>query len=461
MSPCVVIDASRGLLTVGGQTLLCAEADDSGRRRVGGDNGPLVRPLSFGVRSALVARASADPAPDAALRALVVTASMLDAGEAPAAEAFLAAAVAALALSGAGEVDLPFALCRRLLSERGGLDDAVIARMAAADADRLALALSSGIGPAASRDGGWRQFVLTDPPEAGVPQQMLDEISLELARTLLERGRGDAGTDEPGASNHHPMARPAVNQRLSAAPPTAPSPVPGERRQEDRAAASAEAGSSAIRSVAGATAGFPPAEPQGAGKDAETAAAPSPRRVEGKPARPSTLAEFEADEPPLGRSPTARPISPRPRARFTIVPSATPAGLAETLSAGSERPQAALAQASLGAPQGDASAESIESRPAALDPVMNSATPAQAAGQAALRVRLPATKTFAGAEPVQPGGWRANSAAVAVQRQTADRASSPPLPAAAFAAASLALTDDLADALAALLNDEANLRGID
>lgn len=194
MSPSIpiAIDLVRGEARIGEVVLVVAEAGSRGELRVGGPEGPVLRPLAFGERTRIVTRALAASNPRESvcagiLRAATVSPGVFDSR---------ALEVMALILAGAACPEAPaFADALLLVARGAGWAPEQLAEAEAAEVDRLAIHLGGRPHPHRS---SWNRLVFLSAPE-----DSLEAARAELADDLLARAEvGPAGEkdSEPSAA---------------------------------------------------------------------------------------------------------------------------------------------------------------------------------------------------------------------------------------------------------------------
>lgn len=164
-------------------------------------DGPELRPLSFGERSALTraARTAAAPAEELVQGVLAVSRS----GDAT----HPAAAAIALHLAGAGGTELGFAAAQSLLARQLGWSADDVMQAPAAEIDALAADWHSSLQTGPS---GWTRLVFgaPEPDQANDPEA----VALSLAQDLLRRGAAGIDPDSlPPLSGLAPRSREARN----------------------------------------------------------------------------------------------------------------------------------------------------------------------------------------------------------------------------------------------------------
>lgn len=157
--------------------------DDRGHVQVGDDDGPVLRPPTFGERTRLVTSALGSAHPARRLAAALATATCTRAGRCdPVAER-----VVALLLAGAGDPGPPLVDTACLLARASGSPLDAVESLPATTVDFYARRLTSE----APADDGWHRLVLAEgrPDAASAAQADEDAIVMELAEVLLERAR--------------------------------------------------------------------------------------------------------------------------------------------------------------------------------------------------------------------------------------------------------------------------------
>ncbi len=222
----VIIDTLGGQALLGNVCVKVAEAGSNGELEIEG--GTILRPITFGQRTRISARASLSPTPRENCAAGVLSASTVRAGT----DDTLVLEVLAMVLAGADESGFPFAETTLTIARAAGWSHADIAGAEAADIDRLARHLSRN-----QPDDGWTRLVFDSPPS-----QELADIRDALANNLLERvdstplgdrvGIGPRGMAPPGAANPsgEPRRVPEAFEGASSGEPSLSAedlPVPG------------------------------------------------------------------------------------------------------------------------------------------------------------------------------------------------------------------------------------------
>ena len=179
----VVIEREHGLARVGSLVVEVAEAGSSGEMRVGTVDGPILRPLSFGERSRVVHRTGTAAEPRASLGTGILRAATVAPGTTAAVEPIVLE-ILALELAGAGLAEAPaFAETQVEVARATGWSYDELAAIEAAEVDRLAISLA-GTDMGADGEDGWQRLVL-----ASDLANDLSGLRADLADTLLLRAR--------------------------------------------------------------------------------------------------------------------------------------------------------------------------------------------------------------------------------------------------------------------------------
>lgn len=186
----ICIDMARGLAVLGETVVPVRDTGRQGELHVGGPDGPVLRPLTFGERTRLVARTAWTPAPREAVCACILRAATVRAGKAEqVVQEVLALHLAGAGLAGTGAQ--PFAEAALLVAREAGMDLARLDEVEAMEIDRLAAHLA---GPATGQ-GDWCRIIIGPGPASAI-QGLRDE----LADDLLARGNAaPRGGDAAGA----------------------------------------------------------------------------------------------------------------------------------------------------------------------------------------------------------------------------------------------------------------------
>jgi hypothetical protein len=433
------LEPHRGELVLGEMVVPVADAGPRGELRVGGPQGPVLRPVAFGERTRVVARAASSSAPRDGVAAALLRCATVEDGQLDR----VVAEIAALLLAGAGDDGPPFSVTLLRVAQGSGWTPAQIAEAEAVEIDRLAAALGN---PAATADE-WNRLVLV-----AEPARAFDDLRDELADTLLARIETPARAREPepaatgDAWNRLVLVAEPVQAREEMADPRADGPPAGiETPAWVRGAEPALSPAAPGRLVA---ADVPPVSRADGPAPADPAAARSPV------AAPAPAAEPVARNR-RGHSPQSSPRisvsrSPAGRTVQKLVPSRLDSGA----TAGWPSRSAAPAAPELPArspppsivPDGAGPSRLPELRP-------QSGSMLRAARVSALPRPSPAVAVAA-----------EFSAECSAEFSSGARLAGIPAPAAppavAPAAEPAAVDLDLADALAQLLDEESDLRGL-
>jgi hypothetical protein len=177
------LDLSAGHVQIAGRRHAVRATGEGGRVQVG-DDGPILRPPTFGERTRLVAAALGAEQPAVALATALVTTLREQGGacDAPVER------VVALLLAGAGDDGPAFVDSAALVARATATALPSVESLEAAQVDYYARALADEV----EQDDGWHRVLLAPPAIAGVAHDdsSSDEmIVIELAEALLSRGR--------------------------------------------------------------------------------------------------------------------------------------------------------------------------------------------------------------------------------------------------------------------------------
>jgi len=402
------IEVARGELVIGDLVVPMSVEGAADVWRVGGPGGPLLRSLGYGERTRLCALAATSVEPRASLAAAVVRAATVAAGEVDE----LIAQTAALLLCGAGDDGSSFSDTVLRVGRAAGWDLGQLMDAQAADVDRLAVALGATTQVA---DSGWNRLVFEaaggDASVLAVRDRLADRLLARVDETALDLEEQTALLDGPPPSGERTVASAVASASLV-----------GEHRTAAPLTASAADGSSHI--AAPAAAGLRPALVISNRWSNRAASAPRARAADADPGGGSTL---QADAPGSVALANAGPAAAAPAAPAGPIGSARGARGASGEVAGRARTSQPEAAPSTPQMRRDRLGLSVANR---------SMVPA-AAGQSG----------------VIGGPWPARAAALGTR--TAE-------PQGAGAELSLErMASELADALASLLQDEADLRGVE
>ncbi|MGE0824813.1 MAG: hypothetical protein AB7P18_22175 [Candidatus Binatia bacterium] len=169
----IVLDPTQGEARLGVHRVAIAPVGSDGTLRVGGTDGPVLGPVTFAERTALTTRALAAAQPCDYVCAGILHAATKEAGVADQLEQELLA----LTLAGAGEDGPPFAQTLALVAQETGWGYDRLAETAAVEVDRLAIQLTE-----VPADGGWQRYLLATDTRGE-----LASLRNELADNLLRR----------------------------------------------------------------------------------------------------------------------------------------------------------------------------------------------------------------------------------------------------------------------------------
>jgi hypothetical protein len=172
------IDGAAGEAWFGARCFAIATVGTHGELQLGGADGPTLRPITFGERRQIVARARVAAQPRAYLCAGILHAATVKPGLAEHDEQV----VLALTLAGGDEAEVPFMQAAAVVTRATGWEDARLAATEALEVDRWARQLVDS--PASE---GWIRYVLT--ADLG---DDLGSFVAELADNMLNRGADDA-----------------------------------------------------------------------------------------------------------------------------------------------------------------------------------------------------------------------------------------------------------------------------
>jgi hypothetical protein len=197
------IDAARGEARIGHRVIAVAAAGPRGELRIDeGGSGTVLRPLSFGERGRILARTlcTAEPLEETCAGILAGSLVRVGGGESAIIE------ILALLLAGAGEAALPFAATMSVVARATGWDYAQLAEAEAMEVDRLAMQLAE-----AKAESDWNRLIL-----AAQPAVELMAIRAVLAGNLLARAEAVPEADlfavpERMGNAMHPEAAPEAD----------------------------------------------------------------------------------------------------------------------------------------------------------------------------------------------------------------------------------------------------------
>ncbi len=411
-----------GFAQIGAVRVALERAGTAGELRVGGAGGPVLRPLSFGERTRIVAGLAGSPQAVDRLGAAIAAAALVEPGPADA----LLLEILALAMAGADGPDTPhFSAAALTVARTLGSDLRQLYALEAAEVDRLARYLAGPLAPAAT-DDGWQQVIFL----AASPTS-LEAIQRQLVLQLLARGTPEAHASDLPASMGPTFA------------PTQESPAFPSAGPIAHQAVGTPATGLAFTPTQPASAAAPPTQAWPNSQAGATGSESS------KPPSPAPLAEVANDRPtPTGPRATEVPgipghdqadtAGPAPRLRFQLLPGSTHGSATPSLT---WRTRHELARSPANPPVAPAAA----GLPGPALPVYREQQPSIAQlPDAAGRAELP---TASEGEQLTSWASRANGQADLAMALAQEQYE--PLDA-----------EEVATALAVLLDDEANLRGL-
>ena len=191
----IFIDYTRGVAQLGSLSVPVAMAGPGGELRLGGESGVALRPLTFRERSRLVAHALASPHPRENLCAAVLQAATGGAFDKKAESGkfpvdLVVQEILALHLAGAETSETPaqpdtYVQEVLLLGQAGGWELSQIEGLEAAEVDCLVHQLV----PTEVEDDDWRRFLLVPGVSSTSLEQELATLRTKLADNLLGRGQ--------------------------------------------------------------------------------------------------------------------------------------------------------------------------------------------------------------------------------------------------------------------------------
>lgn len=309
-----------GYAVIGAVYVPISAAGTNGELRVGGDAGPVLRPLAFGERTRIVARMATSPQAAEGLGAALIEAALVEAGEADG----LLVEILAMTLAGADAQGPLFSAAALTLAQALGWDMRRLNALEAAEVDRLALHL--GGPPPAEADDGWSRIVFVAAPPSS-PETIRRQLALQLlARAAPDLATIDAQTDAAPAlpsstagavpaSGTATQLPPAEQPPSGPALPPSPSAEPlSSRPEHTRPPLGTEPG----REAPGPAPGVPRGTPGGASSPAQGAWHQAPV-APGAGAASSPQIERPAGGAPYGAgaSPGARAARPAEGAAAT------------------------------------------------------------------------------------------------------------------------------------------------
>ena len=200
----VQLDPAAGIAYIGDHQVPIRLHSATGALQIGGDDGPVVGPLTFHERTRLVAYAAVARTPHLAMGHLVADAARAAAtspareteSSADAGERTLITAIIAMTLAGAHEPDLPaFGEVALLVAQATGWSPAQLAQADAVEVDRLAKLV------APREEDDWTRLLFYEPAATD-----LATIHDTLAANLLVRLQSTGVLHQPGQSLTQPTA---------------------------------------------------------------------------------------------------------------------------------------------------------------------------------------------------------------------------------------------------------------
>jgi hypothetical protein len=197
----VIADPASGATFVAG-TRLAMSAAANGAFRFGGAGGRVLRPLTFGERTELVSAAAALPAARDAVAAAILAASTLEHGEgaAPLMETL------AMWLAGAAFDGPDFMETALLVARAAGWRPHDLFTAQAREIDRLAVHLDEQ-----RRAGEWKSLVFAEPPA-----ETIDAVRARFADRLLRRSNAAVVEEESSEERAAAVAAREHSERRSA-----------------------------------------------------------------------------------------------------------------------------------------------------------------------------------------------------------------------------------------------------
>ncbi len=294
------LDPAAGIATIGEHQVPIRLYGAAGALQIGGDDGPVLGPLTFSERTRLVAYAAAARTPQRAVGQLIADAARSAVGlpasqqerRAHADPSELITAIIAMTLAGANEPELPaFGEAALLVAQATGWSPAQLAQADAVEVDRLAKLI------APSEDDGWTRLVFHKAAETD-----LVAIHDMLAANLLVRLQPTGVMQQPSQSTSPTAVGSSRDDSPSLAAPGAPA--------ADLSAASASP--SALLTQPGVTSSGSPSGNLETAMD-EAVAGQSP----GTTALPSLSRERLSAPLVTAHQPTLPSAAPALRPRFT------------------------------------------------------------------------------------------------------------------------------------------------
>jgi hypothetical protein len=185
----VFADPANGAAIVAG-TRVAMSAAANGAYRFGGPGGRVLRPLTFGERTELVCAASAAPSPRDSVAAAVLTSATVEAGEG----ATTLMQVLAMWLAGAAFDAPDFMETTLIVARAAGWPPRELFTAPAREVDRLAVHLDEQ-----GRASDWKSLVFAE-----APAETIDAVRDRFADRLLCRSAADAVQEAPATVEQKP-----------------------------------------------------------------------------------------------------------------------------------------------------------------------------------------------------------------------------------------------------------------
>ncbi len=416
-----------GFASIAGSRYAIRDVGTHGEIQLGAEDGMILRPLTYGERSRIVGRLAGAPNTVDAVGAAVLRAATLRPGSGDRA----VAEILALVLAGANADAPPFATTLLTVAGAAGWSLRDIDEADAETIDQLAMQLGAVV---EDPDDGWSRIVLVDDAQA----TSLDEVRRELAERLIARAGVVANITATPETSTAAQAEPLPTTLPTSA---APSALRFDALEQHTMSQPGWAATPSLDSASRAPelgGGQPPA-PNSLGQQSPTP--DTPRRLLGVTGTSTAT--------PAYRERHAAPAEVRPKFRL-LDSTQRAAAVAPATPPTESAPVRSLNRLSY-QPQGRAEQVSLNPQPLPPKQSLNTAPTLELVRtpQSATPIPLPAPNP-APAESSRLRGW--NEAPL-----------SEPTPAAlpTLAQIETLLGDEVADALAALLDHEADLRGID
>jgi hypothetical protein len=195
MRSSVILDTASGQALIGGTVMAVSQAGPGGELQIGGSSGPILRPLRFGERTRVVVSAASSPSALDSLCRGILHAATVQEGTGDR----TVQEVLALALAGADQEAPSFAASALRVARAAGWEFNQLYEAEAAEVDRLAIYLG---GP--TPDSGWNRIVFASSADT------LEGVRRELGEQLLKRADPFAGDVEAESSATAPMGDSAV-----------------------------------------------------------------------------------------------------------------------------------------------------------------------------------------------------------------------------------------------------------